>query len=115
MSIKNTSVSAVLGLMFLSLLTIYMISGPNMLITFLSVLIMLVGLIMAQSRRWRDIGILASVSVVISMVAIWLLVSPRLGRFGTLIALLGWGVLLFVLFSSARRGMVTVPSDKAIL
>ena len=48
MSIKNAAISAVLGLMFLSLLTIYITSLPSPLITFLSVLIMLVGLIMAQ-------------------------------------------------------------------
>ena len=49
MSIKNAAVSSVLALMFLSLLVIYLISAPTMLITFLSVLIMLVGLIMALS------------------------------------------------------------------
>src|SRR3954449_2636626 len=103
MSIKNVAVSAVLTLMFLSLLTIYMISAPGPLITFLSVLIMLVGLIMAQSNSWRDITILAAVSVIVSMVAIALLVSARLGSVGTLIALLLWGLLLFALFSSARR------------
>jgi regulator of protease activity HflC (stomatin/prohibitin superfamily) len=115
MSIKNAAVSTVLALMFLSLLTIYEISAPNRLITFLSVLIMLVGLIMAQSRSWRDIGILASVSVLVSMVAIWLLAIPRLGRVGTLIALLLWSALLFVLFTSARRTIVPLPRDRAIV
>jgi len=67
MSIKNTAVSAVLGLMFLSLLIIYLITVPSPLITFLSVLIMLVGLIMAQSNNWRDIFILAAISVIMSM------------------------------------------------
>ena len=59
MSIKNTAVSSVLGLMFFSLLVIYLNTSGSMLITFLSVLIMLVGLIMAQSSNWRDISILA--------------------------------------------------------
>jgi regulator of protease activity HflC (stomatin/prohibitin superfamily) len=115
MSIKNTAVSAILGLMFLSLLTIYMISAASPLITFLSVLIMLVGLIMAQSNNWRDIGILAVVAVIVSMVAIALVASPRLGSVGTLIALLLWGLLLFALFSSARRTIVPLPRDRAIL
>jgi hypothetical protein len=115
MSIKNTAVSAVLGLMFLSLLAIYIISAPSPLITFLSVLIMLVGLIMAQSQSWRDIGILASVSVIVSLVAVALVASERFGRIGTFVALLAWGIVLYALFSSAWRGLVTVPSDKAIL
>jgi regulator of protease activity HflC (stomatin/prohibitin superfamily) len=115
MSIKNTAVSAILALMFLSLLTIYMISAPSPLITFLSVLIMLVALIMAQSNSWRDIGILAAVAVIVSMVAIALLVSARLGLVGTLIALLLWGLLLFALFTSARRTIILLPRDRAIL
>jgi regulator of protease activity HflC (stomatin/prohibitin superfamily) len=115
MSIKNAAVSSVLALMFLSLLVIYMITLPNPLITFLSVLIMLVGLIMAQSNSWRDISILAAVSVVVSMVAIALVASPRLGSVGTLIALLVWGVILFALFSSARRTIILLPRDRAIL
>jgi regulator of protease activity HflC (stomatin/prohibitin superfamily) len=115
MSIKNTAVSAVLALMFLSLLTIYMTSTPSPLITFLSVLIMLVGLIMAQSRNWRDIGILAAVAVVVSMVALGLVASARFGRTGTVIVLLLWGLLLFALFTSARRTIVPLPRDRAIV
>src|SRR5215217_4727220 len=109
MSIKNAAVSSVLALMFLSLLVIYTISLPSPLITFLSVLIMLVGLIMAQSNSWRDIMILAVVSVVVSMVALALVASPRLGTVGTLIALLLWGLLLFTLFTSARNTIVPLP------
>jgi len=115
MSIKNAAVSSVLALMFLSLLVIYLISAPSMLITFLSVLIMLVGLIMAQSSSWRDIGILAAVSVIVSMVAIALLASARLGSVGTVIALVLWGLLLFALFSSARQTLIPLPHDRAIL
>jgi hypothetical protein len=115
MSIKNAAISAVLGLMFLSLLTIYTISLPSPLITFLSVLIMLVGLIMAQSRNWRDILILAAVSVIVSMVAIGLVASARLGRAGTLLVLLLWAGLLFAVVASARRTLVPLPRDRAIL
>jgi hypothetical protein len=116
MSIKNAAVSSVLALMFLSLLVIYLISRPaSMLITFLSVLIMLVGLIMAQSSNWRDIGILAAVSVIVSMVAIGLLASARLGTVGTVIALVLWGLLLFAMFSSARQTLIPLPRDRSIL
>jgi len=115
MSIKNTAVSSILGLMFLSLLVIYLISAPSMLITFLSVLIMLVGLIMAQSSSWRDIGILAAVAVIISMVAVALVASARLGSVGIVIALVLWGLLLWTLFSSARRSIMPLPRDRAIL
>jgi regulator of protease activity HflC (stomatin/prohibitin superfamily) len=112
MSIKNAAVSSVLSLMFLSLLVIYLISAPSMLITFLSVLIMLVGLIMAQSSSWRDIGILAAVAVIVSMVAIALVVSARLGSVGTVIALVLWGLLLFALFSSTRQSFIPLPGDR---
>src|SRR3954453_13065061 len=115
MSIKNTAVSAILALMFVSLLTIYMISAPSPLITFLSVLIMLVGLILAQSSSWRDIIILGVVSVIVSMVAIGLVAGGRLGLVGTLIALLLWGLILFTLFTSARRTFMPLPRDRAIL
>ena len=115
MSIKNAAISAVLGLMFLSLLTIYITSLPSPLITFLSVLIMLVGLIMAQSRNWRDILILAAVSVIVSMVAIGLVASARLGRAGTLLVLVLWAGLLFAVAASARRTLVPLPRDRAIL
>jgi len=101
--------------MFVSLLTIYMISAPSPLITFLSVLIMLVGLIMAQSSSWRDIIILGVVSVIVSMVAIGLVAGGRLGLVGTLIALLLWGLILFTLFTSARRTFMPLPRDRAIL
>jgi regulator of protease activity HflC (stomatin/prohibitin superfamily) len=115
MSIKNAAVSSVLALMFLSLLVIYTISLPSPLITFLSVLIMLVGLIMAQSSSWRDISILAAVAVIVSMVAIALLASARFGWAGTLIALVLWGLILFALFSSARNTIRPLPRDQAIL
>jgi hypothetical protein len=115
MSIKNAAVSSVLALMFLSLVVIYLNTTGNMLITFLSVLIMLVGLIMAQSNSWRDIGILAAVSVLVSMVAIALIASARLGTVGTVIALVLWGLLLLALFSSARQNFVPLPRDRAIL
>jgi hypothetical protein len=115
MTIKNAAVSTVLGLMFLSLLTIFMTSPPSPLITFLSVLIMLVGLIMGQSQSWRDITILASVSVIASIVAVALVASARFGMVGTLIAVLVWSLFLSALFSSARRSVIPLPHDKAIL
>ncbi|MEO7908057.1 MAG: SPFH domain-containing protein [Roseiflexaceae bacterium] len=76
---------------------------------------MLVGLIMAQSNSWRDVGLLAAVAVVVSMVAIALIANPRLGLAGTLIALMLWGAILFTLFSSARRTIRPLPRDQAIL
>ena len=115
MTVKNVAVSAVLGLMFLSLLTIFMASPPNRVITFLCVLIMLVGLIMAQTQSWRGIGILGVLAVTISVVAVALAASMRFGWVGTLIAVLIWGSILSALFSWGRRNMLTVPKDRAIL
>jgi regulator of protease activity HflC (stomatin/prohibitin superfamily) len=53
--------------------------------------------------------------VIVSMVAIALVASPRLGSVGTVIALVLWGLLLFALFSSARQTIMPLPRDRAIL
>jgi hypothetical protein len=72
-------------------------------------------LIMGQSQSWRDITILASVSVIASIVAVALVASARFGMVGTLIAVLVWSLFLSALFSSARRSVIPLPHDKAIL
>ena len=59
MAIKNVATSAVLGLLFVSLVAIYLLIPTNNLVLSLSVLIMLVSLIVAQSRGWREIGAMA--------------------------------------------------------
>jgi regulator of protease activity HflC (stomatin/prohibitin superfamily) len=115
MTIKNAATSAVLALLFLSLLAIYIINPPNGLITFLSVLIMLVGLIMSQSRSWRDIGILAIIAALVSLVAAALVGNARFGTLGTVVTTLVWGLILMALFSWGQRNILTVPRDRAIL
>jgi regulator of protease activity HflC (stomatin/prohibitin superfamily) len=115
MTIKNAATSAVLALLFLSLLAIYIISPPNGLITFLSVLIMLVGLIMSQSRSWGDIGILAIIAALVSLVAAALVGNARFGTIGTVVTTLVWGLILMALFSWGQRNILTVPRDRAIL
>jgi len=115
MTIKNAATSAVLALLFLSLLAIYIISPPNGLITFLSVLIMLVGLIMSQSRSWRDIGILAIIAALVSLVAAALVGNARFGTLGTVVTTLVWEFILMALFSWGQRNILTVPRDRAIL
>ena len=115
MTIKSAAISAMLGLMFLSLLAIFMTNPTNTMILFLCVLIMLVGLIMSQNRGWRDIAILASIAVTVSIVAVALLVRARFGVVGTLIAVLIWSFVLSAVFSWGRRNILTVTKDRAIL
>jgi SPFH domain / Band 7 family len=115
MAIKSVAASAVLGLLFLSLLVVYLLLPSNGLVMFLAVLIMLVSLIVAQSRRWRDIAIMAVFAALVSVVAASLLGNARWGTLGAVITPIIWGFVLLGLVSWAQRNMLIVPKDRAIL
>jgi hypothetical protein len=115
MAIKSVVASAVLGLLFLSLLVIYLLLPSNGLVLFLAVLIMLVSLIVAQGQRWRDIGVMAVFAALVSVVAAALTGRAMFGSFGSVILPVGWALILLGLFSWAQRNMIVVPKDRAIL
>jgi regulator of protease activity HflC (stomatin/prohibitin superfamily) len=115
MAIRNAAASAVLGLLFLSLVAIFLLIPQNGLVTFLCILILVVSLIVAQSRRWRDIAVMAVLAGLVSIVAAYLFGSTRFGDFGAAVVTLIWIAVLFGLFNWTQRNMVTVPRDRAIL
>jgi len=115
MAIKSVVASAVLGLLFLSLLVIYLVLPSNGLVMFLAILIMLVSLIVAQGQRWRDIGVMAVFAALVSLVAAALTGRALFGSFGSVMLPVGWALILLGLFSWAQRNMIVVPKDRAIL
>ena len=115
MAIRNAAASAVLGLLFLSLVVIYLLIPQNGLVTFLCILILIVSLIVAQSRRWRDIAVMAVFAAIVSLVAAFLFGRARFGDVGSIVALVVWGGMLLLLFNWTQRNMLAVPKDRAIL
>lgn len=115
MAIRKVAASAVLGLLFVSLVAIYLLIPQNNLVTFLCILILLMGLLVAQSQRWRDIAIMTAFAAIVSLVAASLFGRARFGDFGAVIVTLVWAVILFALFTWAQRNVMPVPKDRAIL
>jgi regulator of protease activity HflC (stomatin/prohibitin superfamily) len=115
MAIRRATASAVLGLLFLSLVAIFLLIPQNSLVTFLCILILIVSLIVAQSQRWRDIAVMAIFAAIVSLVAAYLFGHARFGDFGAVVVTLIWGGVLFAIFGWTQRNMLPVPKDRAIL
>lgn len=115
MAIRTVASSAVLGLLFVSLVVIYLLIPTNNLVLFLAVLIMLVSLVVGQSRRWRDIGVMAVFAALVSMVAATLLGTTLFGSVGRVVIPVVWAVVLLGMFSWAQRNMLRVPADRRVL
>src|SRR5215212_6398694 len=115
MAVKTVASSAVLGLLFVSLLVIYLLLPSNGLVLFLAVLIMLVSLIVAQSQRWRDIGVMGVFAALVSVVAAALTGRHFFGGFGSVLVPILWALVLLGLFSWTQRNMLMIPRDRAIL
>src|SRR5256885_482053 len=115
MAIRNVAASAVLGLLFVSLLMIYLLLPSNGLVTFLAVLIMLVSLIVAQSQRWRDIGVMAVFAALVSVVAAALTGRALFGGVGSVLLPVVWALVLVGLFNWISNSMLRVPKDRAVL
>src|SRR5690349_18610650 len=109
MAIRSVASSAVLGLLFVSLLVVYLLLPSNGLVMFLAVLIMLVSLIVAQSQRWRDIGVMAAFAALVSLVAASLFGRNFFGGIGSIVVPVIWGLVLLAMFSWTQRNMLPVP------
>lgn len=115
MAIKGVASSAVLGLLFVSLLVIYLLLPSNGLVLFLAVLIMLVSLIVAQSQRWREVAVMATFAGLVSLVAAMLVGRALFGTFGSVAVPLVWALVLLGLFNWISNRMLRVPKDRAVL
>jgi len=112
--IKGRANTIVLGLLFASLLLIYIVGFANYQVTVLSVIILAIGLFIAVNGRWNDLLVLAIFSALVSVVAVYLYAQMRLGPFGRIALPILWAVLLFVAGQRMLSGVRTVPvSDES--
>jgi len=113
--IKSRANTYVLGLLFASLLVIYLVIPPNSLVTFLCVTILAMSLIVAVTGEWNELMVLGMFAALVSLVAAYL--WGRSLRFGTtsgILMMLLWGVILVVIGRRVRAGIRPVPiSDEA--
>lgn len=115
MQVKNIASSVVLGLLFFSLLVIFMMSGSDPLVTGLSVLIIAICLVIALTGGWREITVIGVLAAVVSLVAANLYGQQRFGDLGGILVPIAWGFALIGLWTWITRNVTTVPSDQAIL
>jgi regulator of protease activity HflC (stomatin/prohibitin superfamily) len=115
MATKYLAASLVLALMFFSLVAIYLVVPQSDLVTFLCVVIMAVGLIIALNGDWHEIGMMAVFAAIVSLVAFYFLGRQWIGGPGGLILPLIWfGVLAYVT-RWISDNTVPVPEDQAVL
>ena len=115
MTIKNVAASAVLGLLFVSLVVIYLAVPQSSLVTYLSVVLMAVSLIVALSGGWREIGIMAGFAALASLVAAHFAGQARWGGAGGVILPILWLLVLMLISRWISRNILAVPKDRAIL
>src|SRR5687767_8275682 len=115
MAVKNVAASVVLGLLFLSLVVIYLALPPNGLVTFLSVLILLVSLIVALTGGWREIAVMGGFAALVSVIAASFAGNARFGTVGSVLIPALWVLFLLLLFNWITRNVQIVPKDRAVL
>jgi hypothetical protein len=116
MVVKNpTAASAILGLMFASLLVIYVVVPQNDLVTFLSVVIMAIGLVIAFIGDRDEIMLMAGLAGVVSLVAAFFAGQSFFNNIGGIIATISWGVLLVTVAQRASNDTVVIPEDHAFM
>jgi regulator of protease activity HflC (stomatin/prohibitin superfamily) len=115
MAVKNVAASVVLGLLFLSLIVIYLALPPNGLVTFLSVLILLVSLIVALTGGWREIAVMGAFAALASVIAASFAGNIRFGAVGSVLVPIVWVLFLLLVFNWISRNIQIVPKDRAVL
>ncbi len=115
MPTKNIAGSAVLTLMFVSLIIIYLYVPQNDLVTFLAVVIMAIGLVISLNGDWNEIGSLAVMSGILSVTAAYFAGQQLLDGFGAVAFPLVFGLLLLGFVRWVSTNTVPVPEDHAVL
>lgn len=115
MAMKNTAASAVLALMFASLLVIYVVVPQNDLVTFLSVVIMAIGLVIAFVGERDEIMMMAGLAGLISLAAAFFSGQAIFGNIGGAIATVAWGLALIGIARRASADTVVIPEDHAFM
>jgi hypothetical protein len=115
MSIQRTATSLILGLLFVSLLVIYLVVPRNMLVTGISVAIMAISLVVALSGSEREIGVMAAFAALVSLVAAYFWGQARFGSLGGTLVPILWAILLLVIATWIQRNTFAVPRDVAVM
>lgn len=114
-SARYAAASLALGLMFVSLVVIYLSVPQNDAVTLLCVIIMAVSLLITLNGTWNEIGMMAAFAALTSLMASYFLGRDVLGDTGSILFPLLWiGVLLYI-FRWISRHTVVVPEDHAIM
>lgn len=114
-SARYAAASLALGLMFVSLVVIYLTAPQSDTVTFLCVVIMAVSLIIALTGNWNEIGMMAGLATLTSLMAAYFLGRDVLGDVGSIVFPLGWGGVLLYIFRWISSHTVVVPEDHAIM
>jgi hypothetical protein len=116
MTIRNIAASLVLGLLFASLVVIYLVTPQNNgLVTFLSVIIMAVSLMITLNGGWREIGVMGIFAALVSVVAARFVGQARWGTLGGVVIPILWLGVLVLVFRWISRNKLVVQSDRAII
>lgn len=111
----DTAASASLFLMFAALLVIYVVVPQNSLVTFFSVVIMAIGLIIAVVGDRDEIMTMALLAGLVSGVAAFFWGESLFGRTGAWVATIAWLLLLFFIARRASAETVVIPEDHAFM
>ncbi len=114
-SARYAAASLALGLMFVSLVVIYLTVPQSDAVTLLCIVIMAVSLIIALIGDWNEIGTMAALATLTSLMAAYFLGRDMLGDAGSIIVPLGWGGVLLYIFRWISSHTVVVPEDHAIM
>jgi len=114
-SARYAAASLALGLMFVSLVVIYLTVPQSDTVTFLCVVIMAVSLLIALNGDWNEIGMMAALATATSLMAAYFLGRDVLGDVGSVVFPLGWIGVLFYIFRWISQHTVVVPEDHAIM
>jgi regulator of protease activity HflC (stomatin/prohibitin superfamily) len=115
MSIQRAATSLILGLLFVSLLVIYLVVPRNTLVTGISVAIMAISLVVALSGSEREIGVMAAFAALVSLVAAYFWGQARFGDVGGRVIPIIWGIFLIIIANWIQRNTFSVPRDVAIM
>lgn len=115
MANKSAASTTILALMFFSLLIIYVIVPQNDLVTFLSVVIMAIGLIIGVVGDREEVMMMAGLAAIISLLAAYFWGQSRFGMVGSVIITIVWGVVLFFWAQRASADTVVIPEDHAYM
>lgn len=115
MQVKDIAASVVLGLLFVSLLAIYIVTDQNPLVTGLSVIIIAICLLIVRVGDWREIGIVGGLAALVSVVAAYLLGVDRFGGIGAVLVPTLWAMAMLGVFVWFSANIQRVPGDRAIL